>query len=139
MISFNAFRECVFATKRVKTSGTRIAESSLKHQLESLQIRCKLLAKEKRDTKERLKDVEDNLNTMKEELNRKDIIMMDNIRELSRERANFSRWFATFKMHVQTHRNWYHALKEQRLYVLRSFIDVFPIGKIPKFILSWLV
>ena len=120
--------ECVFATKRVKTSATRISESSLKYQLESLRMRCKLLAKEKQETKQKLDEIENKSNGMKEELNRKNMIMMDDIRELSREKANFSRWFETFKSHGQTHRNWFNALKEQRLHVIRSFNLVFPIG-----------
>ena len=125
--------ECVFATKRVKTSSTRIAESSLKYQLESLQMRCKLLAKEKRETKEKLKETEHKSNVLKEELNTKNSIMMNNIRDLSRERTNFSRWFETFNLHVQSNRNWSNALKEQRLHVIRSFNDVFPIGTILQF------
>ena len=125
--------ECVFATKRVKTSSTRIAESSLKYQLESLQMRCKLLAKEKQETKEKLKETEHKSNVLKEELNTKNSIMMNNIRDLSRERTNFYRWFETFNLHVQSNRNWSNALKEQRLHVIRSFNDVFPIGTILQF------
>ena len=93
-------------------------------------MRCKLLAKEKHETKQKLEQIENKTNCMKEELNRKNIIMMDNIRELSRERVNFTRWFETFKSHVQTHQNWSNALKEQRLHVIRSFNLVFPIGNL---------
>ena len=117
----------------MKTSSTRIAESSLKYQLESLQMRCKLLAKEKLETKEKLKETEHKSNVLKEELNTKNSIMMNNIRDLSREKTNFSRWFETFNLHVQSNQNWSNALKEQRLHVIRSFNDVFPIGMILEF------
>ena len=91
-------------------------------------MRCKLLAKEKQETKKKLEEIEHKSNVLKEGLNRKNSIMMDNVRDLSRERTNFSRWLETFNMHVQSNRNWSNALKEQRLHVIRSFNLVFPIG-----------
>ena len=121
-------RECIFATRRVKTSATRIAESTLKFQLESLQMRCNLLAKEKIDTEERLKEIEQKSKDMREEIEGKNTLLMDNVRTLSREKSNFARWFESFKGDVQAHGKWLNALREQRLYVIRSFNAVFPIG-----------
>ena len=125
-----SFRECVFAMKRVKTSATRIAESSLKFQLESVQMRCNLLAKEKNETKDRLRETEKKSKEIKEELERKNNVLMDNVRTLSREKGNFARWFESFNCDVHAHGKWLNALKEQRLHVIRSFNKVFPIGNV---------
>jgi hypothetical protein len=127
---FRFARECVFATKRVKTSATRIAESSLKFQLESVQVRCNLLAKEKLETTEKLKEIEKKSTAMKEELDRKNTVLMDNVRTLSREKSKFARWFESFNSDVQAQGKWSSALKEQRLHVIRSFNKVFPIGNV---------
>ena len=127
---FRFARECVFATKRVKTSATRIAESSLKFQLESVQVRCNLLAKEKLETTEKLKEIEKKSTSIKEELDRKNTVLMDNVRTLSREKSKFARWFESFNSDVQAQGKWSSALKEQRLHVIRSFNKVFPIGNV---------
>ena len=123
-------RECVFATKRVKTSATRIAESSLKFQLEALQMRCNLLANEKIETQDRLHQLERKSTAMREEVEVKNTTLMENFRILSREKTNFSRWFESFKGDVQAHGKWLSALREQRLHLIRSFNLVFPIGKV---------
>jgi hypothetical protein len=130
LTTFRFARECVFATKRVKTSATRIAESSLKFQLESVQVRCKLLAKEKLETTEKLKEIEKKSTAMKDELDRKNTVLMDNVRTLSREKSKFARWFESFNSDVQAQGKWSSALKEQRLHVIRSFNKVFPIGNV---------
>ena len=112
------------------TSSTRISESTLKFQLESLHVRCKLLEKEKLETKEKVFEIEKRCTIMKEDLDRKNSVLMDNVRTLSREKSKFLRWYESFNSDVQSHEKWLIALKEQRLHVIRSFNKVFPIGNV---------
>ena len=103
-------------------------ESKLKFQIESLQVRCNLLAKEKLETTQKLDKTKKYSNDLKEELDKKDILIMDNIRTLSRDKNLFVRWSDLHKSDLQGHKTWQIALKEQRLHVIRSFNNVFPIG-----------
>ena len=91
-------------------------------------MRCNLFAKEKSETIERLRETEQKTKKIKEELDSKNTILMDNVRTLSREKNNFARWYESFNCDVQAHGKWLNALKEQRLHVIRSFNKVFPIG-----------
>ena len=59
---------------------------------------------------------------------KKDISLMDNVRTLSREKNLFARWCDLNKSDLQGYKRWQIALKEQRLHVIRSFNNVFPIG-----------
>ena len=95
-----------------------------------MQVRCKLLAKEKLEITEKLEEIEKKSTDTKEELDRKNTVLMDNVRTLSREKSKFARWFESFNSDVQAHGKWLSALKEQRLHVIRSFNKVFPIGNI---------
>ena len=99
-------------------------------------MRCKLLSKEKLETKERLKEIERKSTLMKEDLDRKNHVLMDDIRTLSREKNNFTCWVESFNSDVQAHGKWMNALKEQRLHVIRSFNSVFPIGNVWKLIVN---
>ena len=103
-------------------------ESKLKFQIESLQVRCNLLAKEKLETSLKLEKTKKDSNDLKEELDKKDISLMDNVRTLSREKNLFARWCDLNKSDLQGYKRWQSALKEQRLHVIRSFNNVFPIG-----------
>ncbi len=114
--------------RKVKNSKTRLSEQDLLARIELSRVRLSLLQKERDRLRKAVEDLHadhDNLSTQMEE---KTSNQMHCYHNLSKEKAALQSWTEQFKVDLMTNESWLSAMQQERLCIVHSLLEIFPIG-----------
>lgn len=114
--------------RKCKQPSTRTAEQNLLARIELSRIRIGLLQKERERQKKSIDAIRQNYKALIHQMEEKSSSQMDSYYNLSKEKTALQTWMEQFKVDKLTNESWNTVLRQERLTILNSLLDVFPIG-----------
>ena len=135
-----SLRQTLLARK-FKQPKTRLSEQDLLARMEFLRVRIGLLHKERDRRREKIANLKQHQMLLTLQMEEKTSSQMHCYHNLSKEKAAFQTWLDQFKIDQLTNDSWYSVLKQERLGIINSLLDIFPMsdldGKRPT--LRWIL
>lgn len=122
-----SLRQTLLARK-CKQPSTRTTEQNLLARIELSRIRIGLLQKERERQKKSIDAIRQSYKALIHQMEEKSSSQMHSYYNLSKEKSALQNWMDQFRVDQVTNESWSTVLKQERLSILNSLLDVFPIG-----------
>lgn len=121
-----SLRQTLLARK-FKQPKTRLSEQDLLSRMEMLRVRKDLLLKERDRRKEKIEKIRQEHASLSNQMEEKTSSQMHCYHNLSKEKVAFQSWLDQFNIDQLTNDSWLSILRQERLGVINSLLDIFPL------------